>query len=454
MSQPDRPIEVRFEDVKMDVALVEDSGRRVLYVLPGQSLQSAVHQAADVLHMDRSSVERVLREAMHAKGNPHLLREINDFMGCDQAPPRVEAAPAPDSSRPRGRALVWQRALPLWLVAAAVAPALAAGWAIGHVSSPDAPQSGPTTATTRSSGDPYSDPVFREFSQDGQMRCEPLGPLAAKCQDVDGMVMLSEAVVGPDSSVFTFSYGSERIGLRLFRTPRTAKEWASKPSTQATYPRLRLYGRYALWGSDAGRLAKYGRLLANDVAAPEPPLRGEGASVTTDSSAPLPRRLAALALGTLGVTPLGIMSSTQKVVPGPVLVAVDLVLGRGAGEPLPDLGGQDVIAAAADVQEQPVPPLRPTLPPAPGDRRTPPPQPTYGPPPSREPEPSESPESTRPSKQPPAEAGGEDSPEPSPSRTEARPSEPTDPQEEPSSSPSSEPDWLLRADRLGARQSW
>ncbi|BCK73078.1 hypothetical protein Srufu_070310 [Streptomyces libani subsp. rufus] len=255
--------------------------------------------------------------------------------------------------------------LPRWAIAAALLPALAGSWAVGHftghdvaetrASAPDvSPNSSEPSDGMRSAAQPFNDPMFMDFSDAGQIDCQTLGTLEAECTDSDGMVMSSKAALGPDSTIFTFSYGAEQIGLRIFGDPDYAKTWTQQDGTTKLYPNLFRYGRYVLWGTDKDRLREYLKLLHTSSSKKLP----AGAHAMGNAT-PLPPRLAALTLGTLGLNEHDVHtilhSPQDTAVDTPVFLAARAVLGVREDVPSRVKAGDDDIAAlAAGIEPQPV----------------------------------------------------------------------------------------------------
>lgn len=212
-------------------------------------------------------------------------------------------------------------------------------------SAPDA------STTVQPAAKPYVGPEFMDFSDAGQIDCKPIANLEAECTDADGMVMSSKAATGPDSTIFTFSYGSERIGLRIFGDADYAETWSRQDGTTELYPNLSRSGRYVLWGTDRERLSEYTKLLQAAVKNPSvaPSVMG--------SSTPLPPRLAALTLGTLGLDKQDVeailYSPHRAPVNEPVLLAAQAVLGVQGSVPRYS-GGEDIVAIAAGLDQRPV----------------------------------------------------------------------------------------------------
>ncbi|MGP4048269.1 hypothetical protein [Streptomyces sp. 2A115] len=331
-----------------DLGLVDVGGERLLFLKP-QSFNSAVRQVRSALpDLPLEQVERLVREYPEFKDFEELLGTVKPALPLD-------ITPTPEPLRPvrlRGRAK-------RWVIAAALAPALAGSWALGYVTADSpagttasAPDTSPSPGSTvQPAAKPFVGPEFMGFSDAGQIDCKPIANLEAECTDADGMVMSSKAATGPDSTIFTFSYGSERIGLRIFGDADYAETWARQDGTTELYPNLSRSGRYVLWGTDKERLSEYTELLqaaeVNPSVAPN----------MMASSTPLPPRLAALTLGTLGLDKRDVEailhSPRSAPVDEPVLLAAQAVLGVQTTVPR-YTGGDDIVAIAAGLDQPPV----------------------------------------------------------------------------------------------------
>lgn len=336
-----------------DLGLVNIGGERHLFLKP-QSFDSAVRQVSSAMpDLPLEQVERLVREHSEFKDFDELLGAVEPASPLDITP--MHDAPL-KHVRLRGRAR-------RWVIAAALAPALAGSWALGYITagSPagttaSAPDTSPSPSSTDASVaqpavKPFVGPEFLDFSEAGQIDCKPIANLEAECTDADGMVMSSKAATGPDSTIFTFSYGSERIGLRIFGDADYAETWAHQDGTTELYPNLSRSGRYVLWGTDKERLSEYMELLraAESYSSSTPHAMG--------SASPLPPRLAALTLGTLGLDEHDVetilYSPRSARVDEPVLLAAQAVLGVQTPGPR-FTGGDDIVAIAAGVDQQPV----------------------------------------------------------------------------------------------------
>ncbi|GBQ03902.1 hypothetical protein SSP531S_53810 [Streptomyces spongiicola] len=358
MTEPQPRIRIHILDPKdedeaelTDLGLVNVGGERLLFLKP-QSFDSAVRQVRSALpDLPLEQVERLLREHQEFKDFEELLGTVKSAPPLDITPTLGEPR---GLGRPRGRTRQW-------VIAAALAPALVGSWALGYFTagspaetSASAPDTSPSPSATDSSAvqpavKPFIGPEFMDFSEAGQIDCKPIANLEAECTDADGMVMSSKAATGPDSTIFTFSYGSEQIGLRIFGDADYAETWARQDGTTELYPNLSRSGRYVLWGTDKERLSEYTELLEDAEA--------EAASHQLSSSTPLPPRLAALTLGTLGLDERDVKSILYSPrsarVDEPVLLAAQAVLGVQTTAPR-FTGGDDIVAIAAGLDRPPV----------------------------------------------------------------------------------------------------
>lgn len=350
------------EDVQLtDVGVVNINGERHLFLSP-QSFGSAVRQVSAAMpDLPLEQVERLVREhCAEFKDFDELLGPIDPAPLVDVSPPPAEPLPA----RPRSRAKKWA-------IAALLLPAFAGTWGVGHFTGADpaskatsAPDSSPnsTDASGRRAGDknlgpePFTAHDFMDFSDAGKIDCNPIDNLEAECTDSDGMVMATKAATGPDSTIFMFSYGSERLGLRIFGDDAYAKTWALQDGSRELYPNLVRSGRYVLWGTDKARLKEYLGLLQS---APTKTQAANNLSHTMGAAEPLPPRLAALTLGTLGLDEQDVrtilFNPQDAPVEVPVLMAAQAVLGMSdATPPVMEPGAADIVALAAGIEPPPV----------------------------------------------------------------------------------------------------
>jgi hypothetical protein len=374
-------VEILVGPFPVDASLMEHKGQRTLLLRPQQTFSSAVRHIRHLLpDLPLEAAERLVREQCPE------FKDFDELLGANEPPaPRVEWPAEPvavrDTVVPR-RSARRRRAM----LAAALLPALAASWAVGRYtdlvdpSSDAAAASVPDTAGVASSdpAGPFTDGKFEYFAGSSKIVCEPISELEAECTDADGMVMSTKAATGPDSTIFTFSYGSERIGLRIFYEAGYAATWARQDGSQELYPNMQRLGRYVLWGTDPSRIAEYADLLkeANRAAGPRP----MGAAV------PLPPRLAGLTLGTLGLDDTAVEQILARPASAsadaPTLVAARMVLGLDHAPVLEHQGdGDDIVALAVGIgpapvlkTPQPVPSAPPTavLSPAPAPVTVPP----------------------------------------------------------------------------------
>ncbi|MFE3644891.1 hypothetical protein ACFXOM_28595 [Streptomyces sp. NPDC059169] len=341
-----RPGDEGYEELT-DVGLANMGGERHLFLKP-QRFDSAVRQVSSAMpDLPMEHVERLLRE------HPEDFKDFGELLGSIGSVPPMDITPMPGEpvqpARLHGRTK-------RWVIAAALMPALAGSWALGYftagspvgtaASAPDASPSGVQPAAK-----PFVGPEFLDFSKAGQIDCKPIANLEAECTDADGMVMSSKAATGPDSTIFTFSYGPERIGLRIFGDADYAETWARQDGTTELYPNLSRSGRYVLWGTDEKRLAEYADLLHAEET------RQSSTTSKMGAPAPLPPRLAALTLGALGLDERDVetilYSPHSAPVDETVLLAARAVLGVGTAVPR-FTGDDDIVAIAVGLDRPPV----------------------------------------------------------------------------------------------------
>ncbi|WP_370419039.1 hypothetical protein AB8O64_11335 [Streptomyces sp. QH1-20] len=346
------------DDVSLtDVGVVHVDGECHLFLSP-QSFYSAVRQVSSAMpDLPLEQVERLVRDHCEFKDFDELLGPAEPAPSVD-LPPQSEEPPA--AVRPSGRAKKW-------VIAAALLPALAGSWALGHftaaapgTTAASAPDKDPSAVRDGAARDnrnlgpePFTASDFKDFSVAGKIACSPIASLEAECTDSDGMVMASKAATGPDSTIFTFSYGRERLGLRIFGTAEYAKTWAMQDASRKLYPNMVLSGRYVLWGTDEERLKEYeAELLA---AAPKKSAAAAHQSSAKGDAAPLPPRLAALTLGTLGIDEHDVRTilyaPQEATVDAPVLLAARAVLGVPDATPsVVKPGEADIVALAVGLE--------------------------------------------------------------------------------------------------------
>lgn len=404
MNEPVDPaagIRVRVTNLKSSDALMfeDNDGQPVLLIARNQPFASAVDSVQRAMEISKEQAERIVRthypEAVEW-GEQDIEQLLHDLSRPAAAADQKCPAPTEKKSVERKRL----RLVPRWTVTAiAAVTALGIGYGMPRHSAPAhaAPKSAPDRSADAVNAQPYTSASFQEFAADGEMACTPTGPLKARCVDVDGTVMASEASIGSDWTSFAFTYdeGKNRIELRVFASEATARQWADAEGAKASMPNLVQIDRYALWGTDAHRLDEYLKLLqdqdadngpsampapsarparasqqqaepggvinialaarvtqVNDAAGLEPPattspvaipvtyVPGEGAGAKvrlfdeqaaqkTEDAQPMPRRLAALALGTLNISPTGLPKLEQATTLRDMgtLIAVNIIMG-------------------------------------------------------------------------------------------------------------------------------
>ncbi len=370
------------EDMGADAVTFEnlEEGVTYLFVRPGQSFESAVKSILRVCpEMTLPRVQDLVR-----KHCPNI-REMNERLGADQNIPRFEAAPTagvlePDPAQNCGvhrriRAPRWAR------IAAIAVPALVGGTLLAQLLQPVAAKPDRAPVTSMSQDDQvaahtYRNPDFKKIADGGQMRCDPMGAYEAKCVDVDGKVMYSEASVGT-STAFTFSYDYEKIGFRIFPDEESAAAWSAEDGNKTLFQNVTRHGRVVLWGTDQKRLGEWQRSLeAGASGVPTPRGRALTAGLIESdragmaltglppepgaapaSSPVLPDRLAFLAFGTLGVTEAAVQAAVEGGGARAVqlLQAVQLVLGSADPHPLNTrpAGPTDAVAIVLDATQPP-----------------------------------------------------------------------------------------------------
>ncbi|MFF4902300.1 hypothetical protein [Streptomyces sp. NPDC001068] len=357
MSSPAEKIDIVVGDFPADAALFRMHGVRTLFMGQGQTFTRAVDNVLNVLPgITREAAERMIREQCPE------FKDLDDMLGLNApAPPSVERPPVdlkddvateklPPAGKRRRKAVV----------VAALLPALAASWALGRYTNivddapvhakASAPDVTPDAAGTKVENAPFTDDKFDYFSGASKIECNPVSALEAECTDADGMVMSTKAATGPDSTIFTFSYGKEQIGLRIFYDADYARTWARQDGSQELYQDMKVHGRYVLWGTDQARIAEYMKLLQQADKDAGPNVMG--------GSTPLPPRLAALTLGTLGLNSQEvhqiIAQPAVATSDAPSMVAARLVLGLVDATPVyGGPGGDDIVALAIGIERPP-----------------------------------------------------------------------------------------------------
>ncbi|MGW0757064.1 hypothetical protein ACWD1Y_11350, partial [Streptomyces sp. NPDC002814] len=350
MSRSTQELRILEEDMGAGAITFEnyEEGVTYLFVRPKQSFEYAVKSVHKVCpHLSLSRVQELVRT--HCK----TIVEMNERLGADLVVPRFEAAPDAGVVPPVPMNATGQHRRPRpprWAkVAAVAAPALAGGMLLAQWLNPSPRNTSSTSPAPSISQDDkvaagtYRNPAFKKIAAGGAMKCDPMGAYEAKCVDADGMVMYSEASVGT-STAFTFSYGLEKIGFRLFPDAESASAWAAEEANRDLYQNVMQYGRVVLWGTDAERLREWGHSLterereekdraraASGAGPALAPMMAASAPIT-----PLPDRLAFLAFGTLGVTEETIQRAVRSddIQSVQLLRAVELVLGSADGSQL------------------------------------------------------------------------------------------------------------------------
>ncbi|NEA53616.1 hypothetical protein G3I60_05450 [Streptomyces sp. SID13666] len=338
------------DDVALtDVGVVTLDGERHLFLSP-QSFYSAVRQVSAAMpDLPIEQVERLVRDHCDFKDFDELLASPAEPAPPVDQPPSSLEAPAAPARVGAGRAKNWA-------VAAALLPSLVGAWALGHYTgSNEAPTAANTPAARAGDSsfadknlgpEPFTARDFTAFSDAGKIDCNPIDNLEAECTDSDGMVMATKAATGPDSTIFTFSYGSEGLVLRIFGDAKYAETWSQQDASKQLYPNMVRSGRYVLWGTDKARIAEYLELLNTS-----------SARRTLGFADPLPPRLAALTLGTLGLDESDVqailVAPQGSAGDGPVQIAARAVLGVGDGMRPAEPGADDIVAIAAGLDGPP-----------------------------------------------------------------------------------------------------
>ncbi|MFE1289602.1 hypothetical protein [Streptomyces sp. NPDC058751] len=396
-TDPAAGIRVQVTDLKSSADALyfeDDDGQPVLLIRRLQSFPSAVEGVQDAMEISEERARAIVR-FHHPEAVTWGEQDASHLLAVPPSGPVPPARkqgqpPAPESKPARHLRLV-----PRWTVTAiAAVAALGASYTLAgergaSQATPDA-----TGGIQLSDAQPYASAAFKDFATDGEMSCTPTGPLEAKCVDVDGKVLYSEASVGSDWTQFSFTYdkGDNQIGLRVFSNEAAAKLWAQEDGSRESVHNLIQYGRFALWGNDSSRIQEYLCLLkdqdepssvlesrtsgrhageaehvvvaAGKQAQPKPhqPKHAKKkatvasgrahdvhvqrvqrtASAPVGQVAPMPRRLAVLALGTLGIDPANppTLAEANTLQEMGTLVAVSIVMGvdpADTGMPVQDI---------------------------------------------------------------------------------------------------------------------
>ncbi|MER5482620.1 hypothetical protein ABT024_05300 [Streptomyces sp. NPDC002812] len=267
MSKAVPELRVIEQDVGRNVVTVEDreTGVTVLVVSPKQSFDVAVKGIMRVCPgLTLTQVQDLVRN------NCPNIREMNERLGASQSIPRVEAAPkagtiTPTANHvcapPHPRAPRWAR------IVAVATPALIGGilaaqwlhlegpWTDRH-STVGAP--GPAQHAVEQ---PYKTAAFKLIATSGGIQCAAMGQFEAKCVDVDGKAMMSEASIGT-STAFSFTYDSKKIGFRIFPAEDAAAAWSGEDANRAMFGNVSRQGRIVFWGSDKERLSRWEKRIS------------------------------------------------------------------------------------------------------------------------------------------------------------------------------------------------
>ncbi|MFE1206352.1 hypothetical protein ACFW5V_32215 [Streptomyces sp. NPDC058762] len=350
-------LDIIVGDFPTHAALYNIKGVRTLFMSSDQTFSRAVENVRNVLPgITLEAAERMIREQCPE------FKDLDDLLGRNiPTLPSVER-PAPEPVDDVAKEQLPSKRRRKVVLVAALLPALAASWALGrytNVADTTPADNAKTAATSPDTAGndhgkaPFEEPRFTRFAGASNIDCDPISPLEAECTDADGKVMSTKAATGPDSTLFTFSYGSERIGLRIFYDADYAATWARQDGTKDLYPNLEMHGRYALWGTDPARVKDYSDLLAES---------DTGDVQAMGGATSLPPRLAALTLGTLGLDQGEVhqlLAQTPTPVPAdtPAIMAARLVLGLDQVPPTPALpavpDGEDIVAIAAGIEPAP-----------------------------------------------------------------------------------------------------
>lgn len=340
---PIERIEIEVGEFPVDGALIEHKGKYTLFLRPLQTLETATRHVQNVLPgITREAAERLIREQCPE------FRSLDDMLGVTDTPV-LSVEPLPDTVVPQKGEPARRKRRRQAVLVAALLPALAASWAVGrYTTTADSttPADAAASAADKTDDAPFENSQFEFFAGSSQIECSSISTLQAECTDADGMVMATKAATGPDSTIFTFSYGSERIGLRLFYDSEYAKIWARQDGSRELYPNMEVHGRYVLWGTDAPRVEEYTDLLREADRSASPHAMG--------TATPLPPRLAALALGTLGLNNHEvnqiIARPNKAATDAPATMAARLVLGLDTTPAWSGHDGDDIVALAVGIE--------------------------------------------------------------------------------------------------------
>lgn len=322
---PSIPTVIVDAEAPTDAALIQSlGGNRMLVLRPMQTFSNAVAQITQLLpSMHPDQVRGIVR--LH-------LPEAADFDSLESswrgARQPVTILPFEPDAQHRRRSML-RRVL-----------AHTAVWSVVSLS---------VVAYFVASGaenKPYESAAFKRFVTLGQMMCDPIDATHARCTDVDGAVMLSTVLTSPDSTLFNFSYGPHKVGMRVFPSEVEARAWANEDGSKGLYANLRQSGRYVFYGTDRARVNTYASLVDRSVHK-----HGLGA-------VEVPDRLGGLSMGALnlpGGDRIQLVSATQK------NAVLDVLGDPGQGPTV----SKEVTVTAAYLPAQHVTPLRPEAVPGP-----------------------------------------------------------------------------------------
>ncbi|WP_329317160.1 hypothetical protein OG723_44300 (plasmid) [Streptomyces sp. NBC_01278] len=265
LADPAAGISVRVTDLRSSDSLLfeDDQGKPVLLIRRQQSFSSAVDSVQKTLETTKEQAERIVR-TYHPEATEWGEQDadwLEDFSNEKTEPAKQRQAPTGDE-KPAAKSHL--RVVPRWAITlVAAATALGVGYSMPKVSNQPKESSATGHTVVPIEARPYDSDAFKDFAADGEMACTPTGQLEARCVDVEGKVMYSQASLGSDWTEFSFTYdeGVHRIGLRVCSNAAAAKLWVTMEASQASMPNLTQFGRYALWGTDSPRLREYVRLL-------------------------------------------------------------------------------------------------------------------------------------------------------------------------------------------------
>lgn len=351
-STPTLPVVLVDADAPTDAALVQALGGRELLVLrKDQSFSNAVTQISRLLpeiHPDR--VRAAVRVHLPDAADFDTLESTS--RSAISVP--VELAPG-GSLAEKPRRSLFRRAL-VHGGLASVITLTAMSYLLGSSGTPQ----------------PFESDAFHRFAQLGHVTCSPIDSEHAKCTDVDGVVMLSTVVTSGEFTLFTFTYGTEKVVMRVFPTAEDAAAWEREGGTDEAFANVTQAGRYVFYGSDKARIESYAELVRT----------GAGKQPEDPEGAP-PPRLAGLAFGALnlpGADQIQLVSATQEnavrallgapvrpTTASPALVSSDPVVSLAGSSPLEGVVAP-VVDGLVDLVDDAEAPVQRVVAPAPAPR--------------------------------------------------------------------------------------